>query len=299
MKPPLVAGIEAGGTKFVCGVGRNPGEVLRSHRVATTRPAETLAEVIDFLKDAEAEFGPLQALGVASFGPLDLEASSPTYGSLTTTPKPGWAGFDLRGTLAAALGRPVAIDTDVAGAGLAEARLGAGRGLASLAYVTVGTGIGGALIVDGRPMKGLGHAEMGHIPVQRHPGDAAFAGICPFHGDCLEGLASGPSARARHGVPLEQLGQSAPVWPVLADYVAQLCLCVAMIGAPQRIVLGGGVMANPVHLPLVREALHRRNNGYLAHLSGREVLETYLVAPALGDHAGLIGAMMLAETVGV
>ncbi len=295
MSGGLIAGVEAGGTKFVCGVGPSPTEILRTCRVATTDPESTLDQVTDFLKTAQVELGPISSIGVASFGPLDLDPTSPTWGCITTTPKAGWSGFDLRGALVHALDRPVAIDTDVAGAGLSEWTLGAGQGLGSLAYVTVGTGIGGALIVNGRPLHGLGHSEMGHIPVRRHPDDAAFAGSCPYHGCCLEGLASGPSVIARYGVPLSDLPASAPIWSMLADYLAQLCLSITLISAPERIVLGGGVLSNPALLPMTRRAFLIQNNGYVAHLADAGAVEAFLAPPGLADRAGLIGAMLLAD----
>lgn len=297
MASPLLAGIEAGGTKFVCGVGRSPGEVLRTQVIPTTSPTETLAAVIAFLRAAQAEFGVIAAIGAASFGPLDLDPASPGYGRLANTPKAGWAGFDLRGALAEAFGRPVALDTDVAGAGIAEQALGAGQGLDQIAYVTVGTGIGGALIVKGRAAHGAFHAEMGHIPVRRHVHDADFAGICPFHGDCLEGVASGPSVVARSGARLSDLPAEAPIWAALADYIAQLCLSLTLIAAPQRIVIGGGVMSNAALYPLVRRALTDRNRGYLERLADPAWVEAYVTPPGLGDRAGLTGALILAEQV--
>jgi fructokinase len=296
---PLYAGVEAGGTKFVCGVGRGPQDILRAHRIPTGAPDETLREVIAFFKTCEAEFGPIAGLGVVSFGPLDLDPRSPSYGALTTTPKPGWAGFGLRATLAEAMGCRVAIDTDVAGAGMAEAAFGAGRGRRSLVYVTVGTGIGGAHIIDGAPVYGWGHAEMGHIPVRKHAADHDFAGACPFHGDCLEGLASGPSVPARLGAPLQDLSADAPIWPVLADYIAQLCHAITLISAPERIVLGGGVMSGAGMFPRLHQAFLGQDRGYVARLSDLATVQNYLVPPDLGGEAGLAGALMLAQRAAV
>jgi fructokinase len=295
MTGEILAGIEAGGTKFVCGVARAPTEILKTATIATRAPDETLAEVVAFFHGAAAEFGQVAALGVASFGPLDLDPASPTHGSLTTTPKAGWSGFNLKGALSAALGCPVGIDTDVTGSGLAEAAFGAGRGLDSLAYLTIGTGVGGALIAQGRPAHRLGHPEMGHVSVRRRADDAGFAGVCPFHGDCIEGLVSGPAVIARYGRKLSDLEPSSPAWAILADYIAQLCLSILLIAPPERIIIGGGVMSNGALYPLIRAEVLRHNHGYLGALSGPADVERLIVPPALGDQAGLVGAMLLAQ----
>ncbi len=294
---PLLAGIEAGGTKFVCGVGQAPGEILRSHTVPTREPAATLPEVRRFFAEASAEFGPIASAGIASFGPLDLDPASSGYGSVIDTPKRGWSDFNLRRAVSEGLRCRVAIDTDVAGSGLAEAAMGAGRGRSAIAYVTIGTGVGGALIVDGKPLHKVLHPEMGHIPLRRHPLDAGFAGVCPFHGDCLEGLANGPSVVARTGQRLSDLPAASPVWAILADYLAQLCLSIRLIGTPQRIIMGGGVMSNTALYPLIHAEILRQNNGYLRGLATLEAVRDYVVPPALGDKAGLIGALLMAREV--
>jgi len=295
MSEALLGGIEAGGTKFVCGVGRSPTEILRTRTIPTRGPDETLAEVLAFFADVSAQLGPISALGVASFGPVDLDPRSPAFGAIKTTPKAGWTGFNLKNTLAEGLGCPVAIDTDVTGSGLAEWAYGAGQGLDRLAYLTVGTGIGGALIADGRPLHRYSHPEMGHVSARRRADDIGFAGVCPFHGDCLEGLASGPAVVARYGKKLSEMPSDSPIWMILADYLAQLCLSIMLIAPPARIIIGGGVMSNPQLYPLIRQEILRQNNGYLDLLSDPAVVEAFVVPPGLKDEAGLIGALMMAR----
>lgn len=293
-EPGLLGGVEAGGTKFVCLVGRGPGPALAEARIATTTPAETLGLVVEFFRSAERAHGACAAFGIASFGPLDLDPASPTWGRLTRTPKPGWAGANLVAPLRDAFAVPVAIDTDVNGAGLAEALWGAGRGAGSLVYFTVGTGIGGGAIVGGTPLRGVSHPEMGHIRVARHPGDAAFAGVCPFHGDCLEGLASGPAILARWGAPAERLAADHPAWDVLGYYLAQACVATTMLLSPHVIVMGGGVIMSPPLLPAVRGWTRRLLAGYPQSPRLEDGIETYIVPPALGDRAGALGAIALA-----
>ncbi len=297
MSEVVLGGIEAGGTKFVCVAGRGPGPVLAEERIPTTTPVETLDRVVAFFRATALRHGPCAAFGVAAFGPLDLEPGSPTWGRLTRTPKPGWSGADLVAPLREAFGVPVAFDTDVAGAGLAESLWGAGRGAASLVYLTVGPGIGGAVVCRGEPLHGKSHAEMGHIRVPRHRDDAAFAGVCPFHGDCLEGLASGPAVLARWGRPAERLGADHPAWDVLGFYLAQLCVSATMLLSPHLIVMGGGLMKSPPLLPAVRGWTRRLLAGYpqAAPLEGS--LERYIVPPALGDRTGALGALALAAQV--
>lgn len=294
MTQPLLAGVEAGGTKFVCGLGHADGTVLWRESVATTTPEETLVTLRRMFDTARARFGAPVAAGVASFGPLQLDRQSSVFGSIGNTPKPGWAGFDLAGAVSAALACPVTIDTDVAGAGLAEARLGGGKGLRTLAYLTVGTGVGGALILDGQPLHSTPHPEMGHISLSRHADDLAFAGVCPYHGDCLEGLASGPAIKARTGKPLSSLEPEHPIWSIVSDYLAQACVDLHLVFAPNRIVLGGGVMSNRRLFDLIRERVVTLNNGYVSELSDRSRLAEMIIPPALGDNAGLIGAFLLA-----
>lgn len=291
----ICGGVEAGGSKFVCVAGHAPDELRCEERIPTTSPAETLGRVVDFFRACETEHGPFASFGIASFGPVELDPDSPGWGRLTRTPKPGWVDIDLVGPLRDAFGAPVAIDTDVNGAGLAEALWGAGKDARSLVYVTVGTGIGGGAILDGEPLRGLSHAEMGHIRVPRHTNDAAFGGVCRFHGDCLEGLASGPAARARWGAPAESFPADHPAWDVLGFYLAHLCVSATMLLSPHLIILGGGVMKNAPLLPAVRAWTRTLLGGY-PHLPALEgPLDHYIVPPLLGDHAGALGALALAE----
>ena len=246
---PLYGAVEAGGTKFMVAVGQSasaePHEVKRIP--TSSNPMDTLKEVLHFF----AAHGPLDAIGVATFGPVDFEK-----GTISTTPKEGWSHFPLRGELERALNVPVGFDTDVNGAALAEARHGAGQGVQSLVYITVGTGIGGGAIIAGRPVHGLLHPEMGHLPVRLHLEEpAGFKGVCPYHGNCLEGSASGPAIEARWGMPAAQLPPDHVAWRIEADYLAQACLSISVILSPERIVLGGGVMDQPHLLDMVRSRL--------------------------------------------
>ena len=287
---PLFGSIEAGGTKFRCAVAETPGHFLAEAAFPTTTPAQTLSAIKTFFDAAVAVHGKLRAVGVGSFGPLDLDPASPTHGSIVRTPKPHWSGFPLKAELADRLGCPVTLDTDVNASGLAEALLGAGAGRKSLAYITVGTGIGGALILDRRPLHGFAHPEMGHIRPRRDPADT-FAGICPFHGDCLEGLASGAAIFARAGCHLADIPAGDPIWTFLPDYLGQLCTTLLLAAAPNRIVLGGGVMSsNPALFPPIRYAVGTQ----LAHYCGPLALDEIIVPPGLADHAGLVGGLLLA-----
>jgi fructokinase len=282
------AGVELGGTKCVAILARGPDEVLARETVPTKTPDETLGTIAAIL--AEWQF---DALGVASFGPVDLDPHSPTYGYITSTPKPGWAGADVLGRLRQAAGVPAAFDTDVNGAALAEMRWGAGQGFDDFAYVTVGTGVGVGLIANGLPMRGFAHCELGHIRVARLPGDA-FPGSCPYHGDCVEGLAAGPSLIARIGAErVKDLQFDDPLWDSVVWALAQLCHAIVCASAPRGIAIGGGVIDNHPHLLQRIEAkLVGSLNGYMTLPSG----EPYLRSPALGRDAGPLGAIALAMT---
>jgi fructokinase len=288
-----VGGIEAGGSKFVCAIGTGPGDVRVEARVPTTTPGETLPRVIEFFR-AHAAAAPLAALGIAAFGPVDLDPGSPAFGRLQATPKPGWAGADLAGPLRDALGVAVAVETDVNAAALAEHRWGAARDVDTLAYVTVGTGVGGGAIVRGQPLHGLLHPEMGHIPLPAEPGDA-FAGACPHHGRCLEGLASGRALAERWGAPPETLPPDHPAWALEARYLGAGLAAIACILSPERIVVGGGVLRQAHLLPRIRAALGAALAGYLPVDALAGGLDAYVVAPGLGEQAGALGAIALAR----
>jgi fructokinase len=289
----LVGGIEAGGTKFVCAVGTGPADLRAETRFPTTSPAETLAQATAFFREQAQIHGPLAALGIASFGPADPDPASPTYGSITSTPKPGWAGTDFGGTMGRELGLPVVFDIDVNGAALAEYRWGAAQGLASAVYLTIGTGIGGGAVVDGRLLHGLVHPEMGHMRLPRDPAVDAYAGHCPFHGDCLEGLAAGPAIAERWGRPAFELPPEHPAWELEAHYLALALHTIICVLSPQRIVMGGGVMEQPQIFPLLHRKLQHSLNGYVQSPAILEQIETYIVPPALGNRAGVLGAIAL------
>lgn len=292
-RAPLFGCIEAGGTKFVVGVARDDGTMLAVERIATTTPDATLAAALAVFTAAQAWWGSFDALGIATFGPVVLDPAAPDWGRIAQTPKPGWSGTDLVTPFAQALGCPVGIDTDVNGAILAEGLWGAATGADVAVYVTIGTGIGGGALVDGRPVHGARHPEMGHMVPRRHPHDLAFAGICPFHGDCLEGLVSGPAIAARWGASLSDLAADHPAHAIVAQYLAQLVVAQQALLAPQRIVLGGGVMATPGLLDRIRREAARLANDYFATPD----YATLVVAPGLGDRAGLLGALALARRV--
>jgi fructokinase len=293
---PLYAGIEGGGTKFVCAIARDPEQIIDSVTIPTTDAATTLAACVRFLLAAQQALGPIAALGFACFGPLELRKTSINFGRLMQTPKPGWSGVDLLETFRSTLRVPIVLDTDVGAAALAEWRLGAGRDVGSLAYVTVGTGIGGAVAPTGLSAGRLMHEEMGHIPVRRDYRDLDFSGVCPFHGDCVEGLASGSAIRARWGSVLEALPAEHDCWSIISGYLGQLAASVALMHSVERIVFGGGVIANGVLLPYIRSAMLDYLNGYLEPLNGPDNAVTYVCAPALGTRAGITGALLLAAT---
>jgi fructokinase len=286
--------VEAGGTKFVVAIGNHSGQILAAERFPTADPASTLAATRDFLRQRAAEFGALAAIGVASFGPVELDKSSAHYGFIGQTPKAGWSNTDIAGALAREFRCPVGFDTDVNAAALAEHRWGAARDVKNLVYLTIGTGIGGGVVVDGAPIHGLMHPEIGHIYPRRHPLDTGFDGVCPFHRDCMEGVASGPAILARTGASLRELGESHPQWEIEADYLGQLCAQLVVTVSPQRIVMGGGVMSQSRLLPLIRPRLRHWLGGYINRDEIQDGVDRYVVAPELGDRAGVLGALVLA-----
>lgn len=289
----LLGAIEAGGTKILCAVADRDGEKLAELRIPTTTPKETLNAVSGFFKRVVDERGPLAALSIGSFGPLSLNPIAPDYGAITSTPKPGWQDVDLLSFLRRTIDAPMSLDTDVNAAAVGERLFGSGRGLDTFCYVTVGTGIGVGLLVDGAPHGGANHPEAGHIRLPRAPGDDAFAGICPYHGDCLEGLACGPAMEARWGVAAETLPHDHRGWDIEADYLAGLCVTLSYVVRPDRIILGGGVMQNPSMYGRVRRALRTKLAGYDASMRDLD-MDEYVVAPSAGPSAGLIGALALA-----
>lgn len=291
----LYGAIEGGGTKFVCALGTSPEDVLESVVLPTSSPVSTLAACVEFFTAGQRKFGPIGALGFACFGPIDLRVGEPTHGRMLSTPKPGWSRVDLLTPLRSKFDAPVAIDTDVAAASLAEWRMGAGRGLGSIAYVTVGTGIGGGVAPNDLAGRRLLHPEMGHIFVRRDARDRDFPGVCPFHGDCLEGLASGPAIQARWRSRLDELPPHHEAWSIIGGYLGQLAASIALMVSVERVIFGGGVTANGLLLPHVRGAAASTLRGYLEPLSQPGALDDYIRAPELGTRAGITGAFLLAE----
>lgn len=295
MRPdtPLLGGVELGGTKCIAALARG-GTILRRERWPTGDNAAATLRTIGQWFDAVTPDEPMTAMGIASFGPLCLDPASGDYGRIVNTPKPGWTGVDVLGTLAGGRNIPAGFDTDVAGAALAEGRWGASIGCPVHVYLTIGTGIGGGVVVDGKPLHGLMHPEIGHVRIRRAATDG-FAGTCPFHGDCLEGLASGPAIAARAGLPAQSLPATDPVWKAVAGELAELMAMLILTLSPQRIVIGGGVAQGlPALLPLVRAATADRLAGYLAGIDAA-ALTAIIVPPLLGDEAGILGAIALAE----
>lgn len=283
-------GIEAGGTKFICAVGTADGQLIAETSLPTTTPSETMRNVADFFRGTGKA---LAAVGIGSFGPVQLNPASPYFGSITSTPKQGWQDFDILGAVRKAFGVPAFIDTDVNAAALGESRWGVAQGLKTFLYVTVGTGIGGGAMINGELLHGLLHPEMGHIRVPHDRKYDPFHGACPYHGDCLEGLASGPAVEERWGVPPSQLTQGHEAWTLQAEYIALACVNWICTLSPQRIVLGGGMM-QPHVFPLVRERVAAFMNGYLDAPELVAQIDNYIVPPGLGGRAGVLGALALA-----
>jgi fructokinase len=289
-----VGGVELGGSNTVCAVASAPDDVRADTRFLTTTPTETLGRAIQFFR-AQAREVPLRAIGLAAFGPLDLDTTSPSYGWITTTPKPTWAQTDVVGPLARPLGVPIVLDTDVNAAALAEHRWGAGRGVDPLVYVTVGTGIGGGAIVNGQVLHGLVHPEMGHMRVPHDSRRDPFTGACRYHGDCLEGLASGPAISTRWGRAAEALPSEHPAWELEAWYLALALIGIISTLSPRRIVLGGGVMRRAALFPMVRAGVLDLLGGYAPATAIAKEIDRYIVPAALGDRAGVLGAIALAH----
>jgi fructokinase len=285
-------GIEAGGTKWVCAIADQPGRPLKTETFPTTGPAETVARATRFF----LENGPVDVVGVGAFGPVDIRPQSPTWGTITTTPKPGWANTDVAGALRAGLAVPIALDTDVTAAALGEWRWGAAAGLDTFFYITVGTGIGGGAVAGGRIVHGLLHPEIGHMRIPHDRAADPFGGICPYHGDCLEGLASGEAIRQRWGRSGQELSGSA-AWELEAEYLALALVNLTCALSPQRIIIGGGVAKQPALLPMARQRLRELLAGYLdvPELTQPDAIDGYVVTPQLGDCSGVIGAIELAR----
>ncbi len=295
-RPPLVGGIEGGGTKFICVVGTSPTDIRAEAKFPTTTPQETLGQAIAFFRQQQRELGGLAAVGVACFGPLDPHPDSPTYGRIMSTTKPGWSNADVVGALRTALSVPIGFDTDVNGAALGEWLWGAAQGLDTFIYLTIGTGIGGGGLINGKLMHGLIHPEMGHVMLPHDRAADPFPGACPFHGDCFEGLAAGPAIQKRWGQPAETLPADHPAWELEAHYIALALAGYVCTLSPQRIVLGGGVVNQPHLLPRIRRKVLATLNGYVQSPQLLQDIAHYIVPAGLGGRAGVLGAMALAHS---
>ncbi len=291
---PILGAIEGGGTKFSVAIGRGPGQLLATRRIVTRSPESTLKEVVSFFREHRVE-----AVGLACFGPIELREGA-DHGRILATPKLGWTGFPVRAHLEDALGLPVAVDTDVNAAAMAEARWGAGRGVSVLLYVTVGTGVGGGILIDGRPLHGLLHPELGHVSIPGLPDSLGrlddFPGVCPFHGRCLEGLISGPSIEARLGVPAEHLPMEHPIWTQIGNYLGLALANYTLTFSPERIIVGGGVGGRTGLLARCHSTFLETLGDYIQRIEVSPAqLASFLVAPGLGSESGLLGALALAQ----
>lgn len=291
----LFGGIEGGGTKFVCAVGTGPDDIRAETRFPTTTPEETMGRAIDFFIEQQDLQGKLSALGMASFGPIDPRSDSPTYGHIMATPKPGWSGADLVSMLKSAFDFPIGFDLDVNAAALAEWRWGALQNCNPAVYITVGTGIGGGIMVDGKLIHGLLHPEMGHVLLPHDRTADPFPGSCPFHGDCFEGLATGPAMEKRWGQKAETLPVDHPAWALEAHYISMALAGFIYTLSPERIVLGGGVMEQAQMFPMIRREVKAILNGYLQSDRILEHIEDYILPTGLGGKAGVLGAIALAQ----
>ncbi len=290
----LYGGIEAGGTKFVCAIGSGPDDIRAETRFATTTPEETIGRAVEFFV-RNKRLGTLSGLGIASFGPVDPDPDSDTFGYITTTPKEGWENTDFVGQMKKAIYVPIGFDTDVNGAALGEFRWGAAVGLDTFVYLTIGTGIGGGGMANGQLLHGMMHPEMGHLMLPRSSQEEAFSGVCPYHGSCLEGLASGPAIEARWGAPAHELPAEHEVWQLEAHYLALGISSIVLVLSPQRVILGGGVMGQAQLYPMIRRELQDVLAGYVRTPEITVGLDDYIVAPKLGPRTGVLGAIALAQ----
>jgi fructokinase len=297
----LVGGVEGGGTKFVCAVGTGPADLSRAEFPTGNEPGRVLSQVIEWLKARERERGTLAAVGVGSFGPVDLREGSATYGHITSTPKPGWAGADVAGAFHRAFpGVPVGFETDVNAAALGEFYWGAGRGLSDFVYITMGTGIGAGVVSGGRLVHGLVHPEVGHMLLPREPGDE-FEGVCPYHGPCWEGLCSGPAILRRVGARAESLPAEHEAWTLVTEYTARALANLVFVLSPERIIVGGSVrkagrLGQEEFFNRLHEQTRRALAGYVASPSlSEEGIADFIVPPRLGDDAGVCGAVALGQ----
>lgn len=296
--PELVGGIEAGGTKFVCIIGSGPEDIRAEIRFPTTTPQETISHAIHFFQKQSKLLGePILAVGVACFGPIDVHLSSSTYGYITTTPKPGWGNTDIVGPLRKELNVPVAFHHDVAAAGIGEGLWGAASGLSDFVYLTIGTGIGGGIIIHGKPVYGLVNPEIGHLRLPHDYQKDPFPGSCSYHGDCFEGLASGPAIEKRWGKPGYELPPDHPAWELEINYLALAVQNLVVTNSPELIILGGGVMEQPHLFSRLRTQVVDLLNGYVQSEKILNHIDEYIVPPKLGNRAGGLGAIAIAQQI--
>lgn len=291
--PKYYGGIEAGGTKFICAISSNPPVLAKEISIETTSPAETLEKVCDFFSPYVST-GELASLGVVAFGPVDTDKTSPTYGYITDTPKPNWGNTPVLGFLQERLGVPLAFHHDVSGSAIGEYKWGASKGHDPSLYLTIGTGIGGGYLVNGHPLTGISVLEMGHIRIPHDKVRDPFAGSCPFHGDCFEGLASGPAVQARFGRRGETIQDSDPFWELEADYLALAITNYIFTLSPRIIVVGGGIMERSFLFPQLRQKVRKLINGYLNFRQLSDDIDRYIVPPKLGKYSGVLGAIAMA-----
>jgi len=293
----IFGGIEAGGSKFVCAIASGPQDIRDRIVFPTTTPEETIGRAINFLQHGEEKFGRLSAIGIASFGPLDPNPASGTFGYITSTPKSGWSHYNFVGAIRSAFNIPISFDTDVNGAALGEQQWGAATGLDTFLYMTIGTGIGGGAMVNGELLHGMLHPEMGHIRIPHDFEADPYPGNCPFHGDCLEGMASGPALEKRWRIFPKNIPPDHPAWDLEAHYLASGLVTLICTLSPQRVLLGGGVMEQTQLFPLIRNKVREFLNGYVQVSQILENIDSYILPPALGNQAGVLGSIALAYHV--
>ncbi len=293
----IYGGIEAGGTKFVCAVGTGPDDLRDVVRIETRTPKETFAKVIDYFQKQAAAGDEIASLGIASFGPVDVHSESETFGFITSTPKPGWSHTDFLGTIKNALQIPVAFDTDVNVAALGEQTWGAAQGLDTFMYLTIGTGLGGGGFVNGKMMHGLVHPEVGHIRIPHDLVKDPYPGSCPFHGDCLEGLACGVAMKQRWGIEGQKLPPDHPAWELEAEYLAYALVNFICTISPQKIIMGGGVMQQETLFPLIRKKVKDLLNNYVGSEAVQANIDQYIIPPELGSQSGIVGAIAMAKQI--
>jgi len=287
----LLGAIEAGGTKVICGIGNEKGELLEKIHFETLMPEETMPKIINYFKDKN-----IKALGIGTFGPVDVNPTSSTYGYILDTPKAGWSMYPFLDEIKKSIDVPIMIDTDVNGAALGESMWGIAKDVDSCVYITIGTGVGAGFCSEGRLLHGLLHPEMGHILLRKHPKDT-YLGKCPFHGDCFEGLAAGPAIEERFGIKAYELPADHIAWEIEAYYIAQALINYTMILSPNKIILGGGVMKQKQLFPLIRQEFIKQLNGYIKKPELSNDIDNYIVYPGLGDHSGMYGSLALATLV--